>query len=198
MSEDGPRLSKLKLAYKKAIQEVLKEEKKIRGILLDPETVVEDSFFVSNSKIEDSIHEPQCTDEDAINKAVKQIFLGLKSKLSDAFKKKVSEYSIGSKLNHLDKEITKENKHNKDITCTEYIREIFESYLVDPKLNYIRYIEEAKNESSERIKTISKEIKGIKESIKQLREENSVYHKTYDDLTRHLLEIMENKTIIDV
>ncbi|KAH9412088.1 hypothetical protein HK407_02g03120 [Ordospora pajunii] len=198
MNEDGPRLSKLKLAYKKAIQEVLKEERKIREILLDPNTVVEDSFFVSNSKVEESFDEQQSMDEDAINKAVKEIFLGLKSKLSDTFKKKVSEYSIASKLNNLDKEIAKENTYSKSITCNEYIKEIFESYLVDPKLNYIRYIEEAKKESSERIKAANKAMEGINERIRQLKEENALYDKAYDSLTIHLLEAMENKSIIDI
>lgn len=189
MKEDGPRLNKLKLIYKKAIQEVLKEEQAVREILADPDTSAGDSFFASNSKTSDAAER----DVDATNKAVAEIFADLRTRLSELFKGRLRTNSIDEKLNQLDRDIAENRISLKDISSEEYIREIFSSHIVYPKVGYIEHIEDAKRRSTSRIDALKTELEDIATRTATLKRENEASDRLYSRLVDTFLETVKSK-----
>lgn len=190
MGEDGPRLSKMKLAYKRAIQEVLKEQERVRKILSDSISQPEDSFFVNSSRAGDTFQEQ---DPEAVSKAVEEVFQSLKSKLSDLFRRKLAASGLDTKLNQLDKDISEDRTSPGDITSEEYIREIFESYLVDSKMDYMEYLEQGKMESLARMEALRAELDMAREEMRVLKEENSSRHNSYTELIHSLSETIATR-----
>lgn len=193
MEEDGPRLNKLKLVFKKAIQEVLKEEERAREILADQGTPACDSFFG------DGPDKTGCGEgvwsADDINRTVREVFSSLKTRLSGLFMERVAENDIGNKLNRLDREISENRGSLKDITSEDYIEEILESYIVDPKVEYIDHVERLKRESLERTEMLRTELERISNETRLLREENEVHGNSYNKLVSDFLDAVESKYI---
>ncbi|AFN82487.1 hypothetical protein EROM_020120 [Encephalitozoon romaleae SJ-2008] len=189
MEEDGPRLAKMRQAYKRAIQEILKEKEKIKGILTDPNTLCEDSFFMDSSKA----GETHQRDPEETSSAIENIFQGLRSKLSDVFRKKLEMNDISNKLNRLDRDVLEGRTSLRDVTSKEYVREIFESYLVNTKVDYIDYIEETKREALERIRVLKNELEKATEELGLLKRENTLCRNTYDNLISSFSKAARNK-----
>lgn len=192
MGEDGPRLAKMRQAYKRAIQEILKEKEKIKEILTDPNALSEDSFFMDSSKAGE-VHQ---RDPEATSNAIENIFQGLRLKLSDAFRKKLEINDIPNKLNRLDRDVLEGRTSLRDVTSKEYVREIFESYLVNTKVDYIDYIEETKKEALERIKVLKSEFEKATEEMEFLKKENTFCRNTYNNLISSFEETVGNKNTL--
>ncbi|ADM11014.1 uncharacterized protein Eint_020130 [Encephalitozoon intestinalis ATCC 50506] len=192
MEEDGPRLAKMRQAYKRAIQEILKEKEKIKEILIDPNTSAEDSFFLNSSKATNTSRGNPERDTEAISKAIENVFQDLKSRLSSIFKKKLEVNDIENKLNRLDRDVLENRTSFRDVTSKEYIKEIFESYLVDTKVKYIDYIEETKKEALERIKILKGELEKATEELRLLRERNVLFDNAYSDMITKFTEAVKN------
>lgn len=193
MREDGPRLNKLKLVYKKAIQEILKEEKKIKEVLDDPNVSAEDSFFANPKTNEADQKESLSKGVESKDQTIEGIFSTLRSRLSELFKGKLAVNSVEDKLNLLDKDISENRISLRDVSSEEYVREVFESHLVEPKLEYIDYIEEAKRRSLDRIDMLKKELEEVSKELSLLKEENRACDSVYNKLVNTFLEAVENK-----
>ncbi|AFM97771.1 hypothetical protein EHEL_020140 [Encephalitozoon hellem ATCC 50504] len=189
MEEDGPRLAKMRQAYKRAIQEILKEQEKIKEILTDPSAQSEDSFFMDSSKA----RETHRGDPEAISNTIEGIFQSLRSRLSDVFRKKLEANDIPNKLNQLDRDVLEGRTSLRDVTSKEYIREIFESHLVGAKVDYIDYVEETKREALERIRVLKNELERATEEMGLLRKENSLCNNAYNSLINSFSEAVKNK-----
>ncbi|KMV66540.1 hypothetical protein M970_020140 [Encephalitozoon cuniculi EcunIII-L] len=192
MEEDGPRLAKMRQAYKRAIQEILKEQEKIKEILVDPNISAEDSFFVSSPKAGEICQEPE-RDPETISKTVEDIFQNLRSRLSEAFKKKLETHDVENKLNQLDRDVLEGRTSLRDVTSEEYIKEIFESYLVDTKVGYINYVEETKMEALKRIKALKCELEKATKEVEHLKKENALYDGNYNNIIGNLSETVRNR-----
>lgn len=189
MKEDNPRMKKLMLVYKKTIQEVLKENERIKQMLNDPNVSNGDSFFVGDTRTSGD-GDPSM---DGVNEMVEEVFSTIKLKLSELFKEKVLVHGIEGKLNLLDRDISENRISLRDISSEDYIREIFESYIVDSKIGYIEYVEEAKKRSQSRVEALRTELEEVSKEIKALKEENNRYDDIYNSLLGTFLKIVKNK-----
>jgi hypothetical protein len=182
MEEDGPRLAKLKLVYKKAVQEILKEEQRMSEILGGPGTVEKDSFFASTSKTNDS----SGADGDLIGADGKgslgEVLKEFKEKLSELFRRRLASMGLENKLNMLDRHISSNRISLRDVCSEEYIREIFESHIVEDKLRYTEAIEDAKRSSGDRIEELRSELTAAADELSALREENERLEMSYSEL----------------
>lgn len=175
MVQDGPRLKKLKEVYKKAIQEILKEEDAICASITNNSEHAKDSFY-SNSSV--------CVKQEDIRK----IFLEIKHQFSEALKEKIRACNLDRKLNTLDKDIKDGRMCYQDIRNAEYIKEIFDSQIADKKEELVRFVEEKLRKETNEKERIEREIEEIKKELREKEEENEKYEGIYKDL---ILE-MEN------
>ena len=120
MSENGPRMTKLKECFKRATKEILNREKIIR------EEKGKDSFF-SEKEIQN----------DKSDEIVDNLINSVKNKFSHIFKEKIMENNLEFLLNKLDLDIKNKRINYNDIRDRKYIREIFESSIVDEKENIL-------------------------------------------------------------
>lgn len=171
MQKDGARLSKLKEVFKRAVQEILKEEDAVKSLLLSPQT--KDSFY------SDSI--VQLTQED-----IRNLFFQIKNHFGEIFKEKIRKNNLDTLLNGLDRDIKESRMCYKDIRDVEYIREIFESHIVDKKEDLVKYLEESIEEIDSRSTQIEEEIKEIKRQIDECKKENEESEQIYQKIVSEL------------
>lgn len=185
MAIDGPRLNKLKLVYKKAIQEVLKEQPKILEIINDPNISSKDSFDISVMK-------NSCSSiQDSEVKQPELILNEMKHKLLIAFKQKMHSTNLEEKLNTLDKNIQNNRTSLRDICSEDYIKEIYESYIVDEKEDFIKYLEQSKQESVERINHLNNELEKLNSDIVNIQKENERNEECYLNLVSKLSNVLD-------
>ncbi|WUR03722.1 uncharacterized protein VNE69_06043 [Vairimorpha necatrix] len=163
MNKSGARFSKLKLVYKKAIQEIL-------SVNLDT-TNTPDSFYNSTINPID----------------IKEKVETLRIQLSDLFKRKIKEYDLENKLNTLDL-LIKDNQDVGDINDEGYIKEILESYLVEDKLKLIEYCNEKTKEIEQYNEDLEKQLKTLEEEYEQINKE-CLYN---ESKVEKLIENMKN------
>jgi len=171
MQQDGARLAKLKDVFKKAIQEILQQEESITTLITSP--AFKDSFYS-----ESTMH---VTQDD-----VKQLFMEIKGRFTEVFKTKLRQTNLDFKLNNLDKDIKDGRISYSDIKNTEYIREIFESNIVDKKEELARILEKENEDSEALINMYKSRIAESENKIKKLEEENALFEKEYQTLIRNI------------
>lgn len=177
MPQDGPRFSKLKEVFKRAIQEILKDEDTVLSMAISPDT--KDSFY-SESTVQ------VCQDD------IKQVFSEIRQKFTEAFKSKIRNSNLNTKLNNLDKDIKDNRVTNKDIKNEGYIKEIFESSIADTKENFVKVLERTISESEDKINTVSQEILQIEELIRKLEHENWQYEIEFQGLVNEMESVFNN------
>lgn len=175
MPQDGARFSKLKEVFKRAIQEILKDEETVLLMAISPD--LKDSFY-SESTV-------QTCQED-----VKQVFTEIKSKFTEVFKNKIRTSNLDIKLNNLDKDIKDNRVNNKDIKNENYIKEIFESHITDLKEDFVKTLEQNISEPENKIIEISNEIEKIEENIKKLEVENLQYENDFQNLVSEMESVV--------
>lgn len=176
MTQDGPRLTKLKEVFKRAIQEILKEENNANNLMNI--NSAKDSFY-SDSTIQVG---PE---------TIKSVFIEIKSKFTEIFKNKIRNANLDTKLNNLDNDIKENRVNTKDIKNELYIKEIFESHAVDMKEELIRLLEMEIKEPEQEIIDLEKEIKQIENDIKIKESENEAFEKVYNDLVDEMESIFK-------
>lgn len=158
------RYETLKAAFKKASTEVLNE-----NIYKTIERKI-DSFFGethSNNIL-----------------SLSDLIAVIKSKFRDVFKEKVLEYNLEHLLNNLNNEI-KQNRHSiRDIKDKDYIREIFDSYVVDEKENITNMLDDEIKVIQDQCNNIEMQIKQVSEKINALSQENLQFENEYSDLIK--------------
>ncbi|KAI5169526.1 hypothetical protein PAEPH01_0789 [Pancytospora epiphaga] len=171
MQQDGPRLKKLKAVYKRAIQEILSEEDALCATVLASES--RDSFYGDRS-------EHPRPDE------IKKVFIEIKQLFSQTLKDKICSMNLDFKLNSLDKDIKEGRISYQDIKSPEYIKDIFESYVVDKKGEFVRALEEMLEKAFEENRVIEDEVMNLKSRVSQLEAENLSYENEYNKLIEEL------------
>ncbi|KAK6090202.1 hypothetical protein P3W45_000750 [Vairimorpha bombi] len=150
---NGARYNKLKLVYKKAIQEILNKD--LDSLEETPQT---DSFYnASTSRLNSG--------------SIKEKLDNLKNILSDLLKKKVKEYNLESKLDKLDTLIKDNVVSTRDIHDEGYIKEILESYLMEDKINLIGYVNNKIKENEVINREMENKIKIMEEEYVNLQKE---------------------------
>lgn len=171
MQNDGPRLNKLKEVFKKAVQEILKEEEAAKTLLISSQT--RDSFY-SDSAL-------QLSQDD-----VKMIFSTIKSRFSETFKEKIRAANLPTLLNNLDRDIKENRVCMNDIRNEEYIAEIFESYTVDKKEEFANFLE-INLEKFESMKVqLEEEISNLKKKLAEVNEENKENEQEYQRIVSEM------------
>lgn len=176
MQQDGARLAKLKEVFKRAIQEILKEEAAVKSLMASP--AFRDSFY-SESTV-------QMTPED-----VKQLFLEIKSRFTEVFKTKIRQTNLDFKLNNLDKDIKDGRASYKDIRNADYIKEIFESNIVDKKEEFVKFLEKEIEEPELKIGEMKNHMIELEEKLKSLQRENEEFEKEYQKLVCEIESVFE-------
>lgn len=171
MQHDGVRLSKLKEVFKRAVQEILKEEQMVKSMMTSPS--FRDSFFSETTL--------QMSPEDA-----SKLFQDVKSRFTEVFKAKLRQTNLDYKLNNLDKDIKDGRVSYKEIRNEEYVGEIFESNIVDKKEEFVKFMEKEINESDRSIGRMENELVELEASLKFLEYENEEYEREYQLLVNEL------------
>lgn len=177
MSQDSPRLAKLKEVFKKAVQEIISEEQAVKSLLQSP--TFKDSFF-SESTV-------QMTPDD-----IKKIFQDIKLRFTEIFKTKIIQNNLDLKLNNLDKDIKEGRMSYKDIRNEGYIKEIFESNIVDKKEEFVKFIENENEECDRMILNSQNEISELQVKLKFLEFENEEYEREYQLLQSEINSVFSN------
>lgn len=164
MQQDGARLAKLKEVFKKAIQEILKEEPSIIDLVTLNET--KDSFY-SNSSMQLRQDE------------IRMLFAEIKHRFSEVLKEKIRQNQIDIKLNGIDKDIMENRTRCRDLNDDGYLEEIFESYVVDKKEYQVKKLEEICEGSVKRSKQLELEIEELESKLVEIKRENREYERIY-------------------
>lgn len=167
---NGARYNKLKLVYKKAIQEILNKD--LDNIEEIPQT---DSFYNSSTSRLNSGN-------------VKDKLDNLKNILSDLLKKKIKEYNLESKLDKLDTLIKDNVVSTRDIHDEGYIKEILESYLMEDKINLIEYVNNKIKENEAINKEMNNKVKVLEEEYANLQRE----YIDKDDRVANMIKELKN------
>jgi len=175
MQHDGARLSKLKEIFKRAVQEIMKEEQEVKALMLSP--TFRDSFFSETTM--------QLTPED-----IRRLFQDIKTRFTEVFKAKLRQTNLDYKLNNLDKDIKDGRVSYKDIRNEEYIGDVFESNIADKKEEFVKTVEKEIGECDERILGMQNEINEIEGNIKLLEFENEEYEREYKNLLSEIESII--------
>lgn len=178
MDTDSPRIKKLRLAFKKAILESIKDKESFKAILFTPPPRTSLSFL-SNSEI---IEQKQFTEEEK-EEVVTKITEDIRAISYEAFKEKF-DHKILEKLENLDKNNIKTTQ--RDIKSTEYIKEIFESHLVENKIELLTLIDGLMNEARERRNEIKKENEQLKAKYDEVKSKNDNHEKKYQSMVHKL------------
>ncbi|TBU07813.1 hypothetical protein CWI36_0223p0030 [Hamiltosporidium magnivora] len=103
----------------------------------------------------------------------------LQSDLLSLFKQHLSTYNVSTKLNLLDTLISNNHINLRDISSSSYIKEVYESYIVDDKSNFISYlntqiekVKNSKNDVENEVSEINSQIKEYDLKINELEEES--------------------------
>lgn len=176
MQQDGARLSKLKEIFKRAVQEIMKEEKEVKSLMLSP--TFRDSFFSESTM--------QMSPED-----IGRLFQEIKTRFTEIFKAKLRQTNLDYKLNTLDRDIKDERMSYKDIKSEEYIEEVLESNIVDKKEEVVKTIEREVNECDLDIIRMQNEIAELEGNIKLLEFENEEYEREYRNLLVEIESIVQ-------
>lgn len=176
MQQDGARLSKLKEVFKRAVQEIMKEEQAVKSLIMSP--TFRDSFYSESTM--------QMSPED-----IGKLFQDIKSRLTETFKLKVRQTNLDFKLNNLDKDIKEGRLCYKDIKDEEYIEEIFESNIVDKKEEFAKILESEISDSSAKILQMQNEIAELEANLKFLEYENEEYEREYQMLVNEIESIFQ-------
>lgn len=168
----GARFTKLKLVYKKAIQEILTKNEQI----LKQSPHVDSFFKPDSSKPNEKLYQEQINN--------------LQNKLSDLFKYKIKEYNLEYKLNKLDSMIRDNIVVAKDIKDEEYIREILESYIVEDKFKFIKYLQEKVVENKNYNVELENQLKKLKERSIELENDNDEKEMRINNLIKGLKNSM--------
>ncbi|KAM0681512.1 hypothetical protein GINT2_000024 [Glugoides intestinalis] len=167
MQHDGARLAKLKEVFKRAIQEIMKEEEAVKTLIASPS--FRDSFFS-----ESTMH----MSHDDVGK----LFLDIKSRFTEVFKTKIRQTNLDYKLNSLDKDIKDGRVSYKDIKSEEYIEEIFESNIVDKKEELVKFLEKELLKNDQQISQLQNTIADLEANLKFLEYENEEHEREYISL----------------
>lgn len=177
MPQDSPRLAKLKEVFKKAVQEIIAEEAAVKSLITSP--TFKDSFF-SESTV-------QMTSED-----IRKLFQDIKLRFTEIFKAKIVQNNLDLKLNNLDKDIKDGRVSYKDIKNEEYIKEIFESNIVDKKEELVKFLEKENEECENMISQSQNEIAELQAKLKFLEFENEEYEREYQLLINEINSVFSN------
>lgn len=172
MQQDGPRLKKLKEVYRRAVQEILKEEEALCMAISMSES--KDSFYGDHSE------HPKADD-------IKKVFVDIRAQFSEAFKYKIRTMNLDLKLNHLDKDIKDARVSYQNIQDPNYIKEIFESHTVDKRMELHKTLEEILEKAVDESRVLEDEISELKGKIAVLENENDAYENEY----LHIIHEME-------
>lgn len=178
MQQDGARLSKLKEVFKRATQEILKEEETVKSLMTSPG--FKDSFY-SESTV-------QVSPED-----VREMFLEIKSRFTEVFKAKIRQTNLDFKLNNLDKDIKDGRVSYKDLKSVDYIKEIFESNIVDKKEEFVKLLEREIEEPEIKIGEMKSCIAGLEKRLKDLERENEELEKEYQSLICEIESVFQEQ-----
>lgn len=178
MQQDGARLSKLKEVFKRATQEILKEEEAVKSLMASPG--FKDSFY-SESTV-------QVSPED-----VREMFLEIKSRFTEVFKAKIRQTNLDFKLNNLDKDIKDGRVSYKDLKSVDYIKEIFESNIVDKKEEFVKLLEREIEEPEIKIGEMKSCIAGLEKRLKDLERENEELEKEYQSLICEIESVFQEQ-----
>ncbi|ELA42324.1 uncharacterized protein VICG_00724 [Vittaforma corneae ATCC 50505] len=177
MQHDGARLSKLKEIFKRAVQEIMKEEQAVKSLILSP--TFRDSFFSETTM--------QMSPED-----VGKLFQDIKARFTEVFKAKIRQTNLDYKLNNLDKDIKDGRMSYKDIKNGEYIEEILESNIVDKKEELVKFIEKEICECDQGIVKMQNEVAELKANLKLLEYENEECEREYQMLVTEIESIIHD------
>ena len=177
MAQDSPRLAKLKEVFKKAVQEIIGEEQAVKELILSPS--FKDSFF-SESTV-------QMTSEDISN-----LFKEIKFRFTETLKAKIRQTNLDLKLNNLDKDIKDGRMSYKDIKDEGYIKEIFESNIVDKKEEFVKFLEKETDETDKLISQKQNELADYEAKLKFLEYENEENERDYQMLVNEINSVFEN------
>lgn len=178
MQNDGVRLSKLKEIFKKAVQEIIKDEKNVKELIASP--TFRDSFFSETTM--------QITPED-----ISKLFQEIKTRFAEVFKTKIRQTNLDYKLNNLDKDIKDGRMSYKDIKNEDYIEEILESNIVDKKEEFIKFLEVELNECDKNTAKMQNEIAELEANLKFLEYENEEYQREYQMLINEIESTILNE-----
>lgn len=176
MQHDGARLSKLKEIFKRAVQEIMKEEEAVGSLVLSP--TFRDSFFSETTM--------QMSPED-----VGKLFQDIKARFTEVFKAKIRQTNLDYKLNNLDRDIKDGRVSYKDIRNEEYIEEILESNIVDKKEEFVKFIEKEMNDCDQSAVKMQNEIVELEANLKFLEYENEEYEREYQMLVNEIESIVQ-------
>lgn len=179
--ESSQRVKKLKLAFKKAITETLKDKGAIKEVLLSKRSVKKDSLSFLNSDIEE---EGDYAEHN--NTTFDELFERLRHISYNIFKEKLAENFVNEKLENLEKMI-KENRVNlRDIRSPDYIQEIYESHIVETKIDFYSKLEEAMLKARERKNKVRLQNENLSEELKELKAENEHLEQNFQNLVGRL------------
>ncbi|ORD99069.1 hypothetical protein A0H76_1450 [Hepatospora eriocheir] len=111
-----------------------------------------------------------------------EVYNIVQSKLSAVFKNKIGEYHLEMLLNRLDMDISNKRVSYKDITDENYIKEIFESIIVDKKIGMINALDLAKKQLKSDIKELNKMRETLEKDIQKLNKENRTSEIEYENI----------------
>lgn len=177
MSQDSPRLVKLKEVFKKAVQEITTEEQAVKALIQSPS--FKDSFFGESTV--------QMTPED-----IKKLFQDIKARFTEVFKGKIRQTNLDLKLNNLDKDIKDGRVSYKDIKNEGYIKEIFESNIVDKKEELVKLLEMETEESDKLISQAQNDVANLEAQLKFLEFENEEYERDYQMLVSEINSVFQS------
>lgn len=177
MQHDGARLSKLKEVFKRAVQEIMKEEQEVRALMLSP--TFRDSFFSETTM--------QASPDD-----IGRLFQDIKARFTEVFKAKIRQTNLDYKLNNLDKDIKDGRMSYRDIKSEEYIGEIFESNIADKKEELVKTIEKELVECGQRVAAMHAEQAELERVLKELEAENAEHEREYKAILSGIESIIQD------
>lgn len=176
MNQDGARLIKFKEVFKRAIQEILKEEDNLNSIFNSP--AFKDSFYSESTF--------NLAQED-----IKQMFIDIKNKFTEHFKTKIRQTNLDFKLNSLDRDIKDNRSSYKDIKSPDYIKEILESNIVDKKEELMGLLEQETVETENKIDELKLRKTNLEELLDAIKRENYEYEIEYQKLVSKIEEALD-------
>lgn len=179
--ESCQRAKKLKLAFKKAITETFKDKNAIREAVLCKKSIGKDSLSFVN---EDPEEEGDYTEYN--NQKLEELFEKFRYNSYDIFRSKLSESGVSEKLEGLEKMI-KENRVNlRDIKSADYIQEIYESHIVEKKLDFYNKVEKATLRARERKNKVRVQNEKLSSELEELEKENEYLEQRFRVLVDRL------------
>lgn len=176
------RVKKLKLAFKKAISEAFKDKSALRRILFSKDTPEEDlSLFAQETQ------EVDTEDHTDHNNMVFESLLGeLKQNAYDAFRSALAENKVVEKLEGLDRMIRENRVNLRDVRSKDYIREVYESHLVESKIELCSRLEEAALRARERKNNVRAENEALAQELEELKKKSEFQEQRFQRLVESI------------